>query len=71
MCIISAPPLNPPTMPCPTPPPPLPTGFYMRTGLPEPKAFLNRCRAEQDTATKAAMVDGVSASIHPAPSAKR
>lgn len=43
----------------------------MRAGLPEPKAFLNRCRAEQDTATKAAMVDGVSASIHPAPSAKR
>lgn len=43
----------------------------MRAGLPEPKAFLNRCRAERDTASKAAMADGVCASIHTAHSTKR
>lgn len=45
----------------------------MRAGLPEPKAFLNRCRNERDEASKQAMADGdvPVATINAAPSAKR
>lgn len=47
-------------------------GFYMRKGLPEPKAFLNAARAEKEAETKTAMVDGeATLEMHSAPSSKR
>lgn len=53
-------------------------GYWMRLGMPEPKAFLAAARAEKEADTKVAMVDGeggavgtVECDITTAPSAKR
>ena len=49
-------------------------GFYLRAGLPEPKAFLNAARAEKEYEAKQAMADGTmdtDGSMHHAASSKR
>jgi len=46
-------------------------GYWLRAGLPEPKAFLNAARAEKEAEAKAQMADGQASAMHTVPSAKR
>lgn len=47
-------------------------GYYLRSGLPEPKAFLRAARAEKELEATAAAADGqAEPTMTSAPSAKR